>query len=603
MDNLVKELSEDLDKADIQPYQIYQARNQLRLFSEKYKSELSQEDEKAIESFKKVFFFDVRGQHNPSTEDKSRFYTKTGGDIELQENELIFINEVSTLLNHYIIAPFLDDILIESKDKLKNYKGINVITLAQRTIDRYLIQVTELKKKPEAERPEFWHLAIMDSLDRALELSLKFNQQDKIVQTLVILKELGKSFHLAMDWRWLFPVVQSYVRVIDNKTYSSLVSDKEYIKSWAEECANGFANADGLLHLIYSANNLSARIGKLLGEEEPERRAKNKSVEQIAMAAHQRAENGDYISASIILDMAIILAEAGDDHETMKKLSAQKTRYFQQAEQAGQFSKHEFELKLGEKQTKEFLTPFRQAESLEKAIGILIGYPGIVPDYDSLEKMFTCNPPLSSLIAQNVIIGRMGTQIAGEGLKRTGIDLQKKIFLSNHVQMRAHLFLELAFLYLEKEKNLNDTEFNKYLGSWKFMHQENKSIVEHGVKKHFEKDYISALHILVPQFEGILRRTFHNAGYNVVVPEYTKDEGISIKEQTFGAFLMREDIKNVLGEYLSRHFYFVFCDSTGLNLRNNIAHGIIRHELLTSGISCLVLHCFLLLTNLKNKDD
>ncbi|MBF0464411.1 MAG: DUF4209 domain-containing protein [Nitrospirae bacterium] len=52
-----------------------------------------------------------------------------------------------------------------------------------------------------------------------------------------------------------------------------------------------------------------------------------------------------------------------------------------------------------------------------------------------------------------------------------------------------------------------------------------------------------------------------------------------------------------MGESLSRHFYFVFCDPTGLNLRNSIAHGIIRHELLTSGISCLVLHCFLLLTN------
>ncbi|MBF0464412.1 MAG: hypothetical protein HQK88_08455 [Nitrospirae bacterium] len=529
MDNLVKELSADLDKADIQPCKIYTAQNQLLLFADEHKNELSHEDKKAIESFKKVFSFEVRQQHNPSKKDKSRFYTNIGVDIELQENELIFINDVSTLLNHYILAPFLDDILIESKDKLKNYKDIDVITLAQRTIDRYLIQVEELKAKPEADRPEFWQLAIMDSLDRALELSLKFNQKDRIDEALVILNELGKSFHSVKDWRWLLPVVQSYVRAVDNKEYSSLVSDKERIKSWAEECADGFAKDDGLFHLIYSANNLSAKIGKSLGEEEPEKRAKNKSVEQISMAAHQRAENGDFISASTILDMAIILAEAGDDHETMKRLSNKKTRYFQQAEQAGQFSKHEFELKLGEKETEEFLTPFRQAESLEKAIGILIGFPGIVPDYDSLEKMFTSNPPLSSLIAQNVIIDGMGTQIAGEGLKRTGIDLQKNIFLSNHVQIMAHLFLELAFLYLEKEKNLNDTEFNKYLGSWKFIHQVNKSIVEHGVKKHFEKDYISALHILVPQFEGTLRRAFHTAGYNAVIPEYTKDEGISIK--------------------------------------------------------------------------
>ena len=39
---------------------------------------------------------------------------------------------------------------------------------------------------------------------------------------------------------------------------------------------------------------------------------------------------------------------------------------------------------------------------------------------------------------------------------------------------------------------------------WKYMSDDNSFMIKKGIERYFEKDYVSAIHILVPRFESSL---------------------------------------------------------------------------------------------------
>lgn len=148
---------------------------------------------------------------------------------------------------------------------------------------------------------------------------------------------------------------------------------------------------------------------------------------------------------------------------------------------------------------------------------------------------------------------------------------------------------------LETEKSLAWNHVFEKITQTNLINEEKTAILEFGLKKYFEKDYISSIHILVPHFEDILRGIFHILEY----PTTSIKKGNTIQEVTFNTFLEREFVESTLGADLHKFIQMTMVEQTGLNLRNKVAHGLISEDECNEVNGTLVVFLYLLITNFQ----
>jgi hypothetical protein len=97
-----------------------------------------------------------------------------------------------------------------------------------------------------------------------------------------------------------------------------------------------------------------------------------------------------------------------------------------------------------------------------------------------------------------------------------------------------------------------------------------------------QQDFVSAMHILVPQVENVLRQ--HLSALGVDTTDYRRDVngGASRTDDASLGSLLRKSlpdgrtVRSYLGGDLCDHLNSVLNSQTGLNLRNEFAHGLAR---------------------------
>ncbi|MEB4861016.1 DUF4209 domain-containing protein [Priestia megaterium] len=162
-----------------------------------------------------------------------------------------------------------------------------------------------------------------------------------------------------------------------------------------------------------------------------------------------------------------------------------------------------------------------------------------------------------------------------------------------YMQMTAVVLMSPLFEELI-EKGLSAQHIIDKLNNWIYMDEKNKEFIRVGVERFFEKDYISSLHILVPQFEDVIRGFFDKLGF--VTTSIKK--GTAQHEQTFNEFLERQDIKSILPPNIHKYIQMLMVEQTGSNLRNKIAHGLIHSSECNLMNNILILHLYLVMTTL-----
>jgi len=87
----------------------------------------------------------------------------------------------------------------------------------------------------------------------------------------------------------------------------------------------------------------------------------------------------------------------------------------------------------------------------------------------------------------------------------------------------------------------------------------------------FDRDFVAALHLLVPQVENMVRYHLKLAG----VKTTTLDSKGVETENALGSLMDLEETEKVFGEDLAFEIRSLFCDPFGPNLRNEVAHGLL----------------------------
>ena len=90
----------------------------------------------------------------------------------------------------------------------------------------------------------------------------------------------------------------------------------------------------------------------------------------------------------------------------------------------------------------------------------------------------------------------------------------------------------------------------------------------------YEKDFVTALHLLVPQIEHMVRYHLRAAGVKTTT---LSEDGIET-ENGLGTLVSFPETTQIFGEDVSFELKALFCDPCGPNLRNELAHGLLDDE-------------------------
>lgn len=121
-------------------------------------------------------------------------------------------------------------------------------------------------------------------------------------------------------------------------------------------------------------------------------------------------------------------------------------------------------------------------------------------------------------------------------------------------------------------------------------------IIEKGLDAYFEGDYIVAVHLLIPQIENALRHISELNGGLVI-----KDHAYGKQLETLNNVLKSEQIRTCFTEEGAFYLRNLLSDMRGMNLRNNICHGLIEETEMGWNIADRIFHALLFVCSLKMK--
>lgn len=130
-----------------------------------------------------------------------------------------------------------------------------------------------------------------------------------------------------------------------------------------------------------------------------------------------------------------------------------------------------------------------------------------------------------------------------------------------------------ALLGLENDGKITAQDFINVLSDYG-LDNDLLELIRRGMDRHFAKDYISSIHILTPQIEATLRYLQNNKGIRLLKVK----EKDTIMDLELGNLLRDKDTRNLLGEDFVKYLEVKFTDPKGMNLRNEVSHGLLPYE-------------------------
>ena len=159
------------------------------------------------------------------------------------------------------------------------------------------------------------------------------------------------------------------------------------------------------------------------------------------------------------------------------------------------------------------------------------------------------------------------------------------------------VFLRTVLKSLVNKYPTFDTLLVDYLFRSPIFEEDKKSIIELGVKAYLNGDYVTAVHLLIPQIENAIRVVLEKAGGSVLKP--SRGEGFNLR--ILDDLLRDPLIVQVFGEDAVFYFRTLLVDQRGWNLRNRVCHGLCNANEFGPSMSDRVMHVLLCLAQVREQ--
>lgn len=191
--------------------------------------------------------------------------------------------------------------------------------------------------------------------------------------------------------------------------------------------------------------------------------------------------------------------------------------------------------------------------------------------------------PLQSLFAATVM-SRDGRVIA----KRPAISLSGEPSEDDEIAIRAEMIRDYGILVsivvqgdiwpalevLLLEHRLREADFIELARHSPIVPKERAGLFGKALFAGYERDFVTALHLLIPQIEHLVRVHLKQTGAKTT--NLDKD-GIQ-NENGMSTLMDLPEAEQVFGKDLAFELKSLFCDAFGPNLRNELAHGLLDED-------------------------
>lgn len=191
--------------------------------------------------------------------------------------------------------------------------------------------------------------------------------------------------------------------------------------------------------------------------------------------------------------------------------------------------------------------------------------------------------PLQSLFA-NTVISRDGRVIA----RRPAMSLGAELTDGDEIAIRAEMvrdygiqvglvvqgYILPALEVLLLEHRLREVDFIALARNSPIVPKDRAVLFGKALFAGYERDFVTALHLLVPQMEHLVRVHLKQAG--ATTTNIDKD-GIQ-NENGMSTLMELPETVQVFGKDLAFELNSLFCDAFGPNLRNELAHGLLDED-------------------------
>ena len=161
------------------------------------------------------------------------------------------------------------------------------------------------------------------------------------------------------------------------------------------------------------------------------------------------------------------------------------------------------------------------------------------------------------------------------------------------------LVLTLQTLRERYKPSIDD--FLKFLGESPLFANSDLTLLREGLTAYEKEDFVKAIHVLVPQIEHFLRNFLGTLG--VPTLKTVRNHPGIMDAKSMNDILADERMRSVLTENLWRYLTVLYIEKKGgLNLRNDLAHGLLPPNSFSRQIADRVFHSLLALSLIREQE-
>jgi hypothetical protein len=445
-------------------------------------------------------------------------------------------------------------------------------------------------------------------MDQAAFLALKMGNREKISSVILSLMTLiddqvvpsaNNSENYPMG-RWVLELSRILMFVRQSKKFGSLVTDAHLnrVKDLSQDLAAGMVQSgygyaeEQFLQIASQAAHL---LKKSSDEYDLELRRGEAIIRQGEISEQQEGNGPRHLIAATFYENAVqhyqqireqltLTVEKREDLQRRENELKLRIREMYRVGRS-EFGRIEVPIEIPKDELEQMLEYFLVPDTLEACLSRIVTDGSLLPNLKSAEKSVLSLFPLRK--TQN----DMTVSVAETETQKISQQMRDSLLL--WIQINSGIVLSELFSRLKAQKGLDAVSLINYLTATGLFDENNVVLIERGVERYFADDYISTLHILVPQFEDVLRTLLERSGQGIIRQRRGQ---AGWEMETFGKFLEQDVVKTILPAEMLTYIQLVMTEQTGWNLRNRIAHGLIRPQDCTSVTAITVLHLILLLT-------
>jgi Domain of unknown function (DUF4209) len=325
------------------------------------------------------------------------------------------------------------------------------------------------------------------------------------------------------------------------------------------------ASMGGMIHMQRDLVDIRGNAERLLGRPQDQRT----QAERLARLHQQNAESA---SSGILAHMnwkeaAAQYFQAGLKEDGNRAL-AESREALSSAQKAGEFREINTPIPLTEEKLQELVDPYfvnaPDAGTILDRIAAKLFAP-------SLEKDSPSPGMPKSILSQ---IAPTMPVVDDRSLATLAPGSEEQQAFEKHQAQQFEVSFYSATLLCGIMSRLRETlrptpdEFASWLGKSPAVSEEEAIFYRLSFQHYLNADNVSAMHVLIPRIEQMVRWTLRNAGAKATA--LRSDE---VRERPLGELLREAEASSVLSRPVVRLLQVVLSEEWGMNLRNRVAHG------------------------------